>query len=72
MIGSLISLGALAVVGEFGVTEIQLSLVTLPGVLFGFWISTRIAAILDKGYIRHAILALSAVASIVAIFKQFM
>ncbi len=70
VVGVVISLAGLAVVGRFGATEVRLSGELLPGVLAGFLISRRTARLLDRGYARPAILALSAVAGLIAIADQ--
>ena len=67
MIGTVISIVALAAVGRFGMGELGASFVLAPGVLLGFAVSGRIAARLDRGNVRGAVLTVSAAAGILAI-----
>lgn len=70
VVGVALSLTALAVVGRFGPAEIRLALTLLPGILLGYGISHRVARVLDRGYVRPAILVLSAAASLGVVVKQ--
>jgi hypothetical protein len=63
-VGLVISLGALALVGRFGRSEILSSILLFPAVLVGFLLSARVAAVLDRGHTRKAILAASALAGL--------
>jgi uncharacterized membrane protein YfcA len=62
LVGLVISLSALSLVGRFGRAEIVSSLTLFPAVAVGFLLSARIAAVLDRGHTRKAILAISALA----------
>jgi uncharacterized membrane protein YfcA len=64
-IGTTISVAALWWIGRFGVLELTLGLLLLPGVLLGFLLSQHTARRLDKAHIRPAVLALSALSAIV-------
>jgi uncharacterized membrane protein YfcA len=64
LVGIAISLAGLALVGRFGRAEILSSLILFPGVVVGFLVSTRVAAILDRGHTRTAILVSSALAGV--------
>ena len=64
LVGLVISLGALALVGRFGRSEILSSILLFPAVLVGFLLSARVAAVLDRGHTRKAILAASALAGL--------
>lgn len=63
-IGTVISLTGLFLVGRFRINELQMGLVLLPGTLIGFMLSGRVAAFLDRGYTRIAILMLATSAAI--------
>jgi hypothetical protein len=63
-VGIAISLAALALVGRFGRAEILSSLLLSPGVVVGFLVSNRVAAVLDRGHTRSVILASSALAGV--------
>jgi uncharacterized membrane protein YfcA len=69
LVGLVISLGALALVGRFGWSEIVSSISLFPAVLLGFLLSGRIAAILDRGYTRTAIFAASGLAGLAVILE---
>jgi uncharacterized membrane protein YfcA len=68
-IGTVISIGALIVVGQFGRFEVLAALAMLPGMLAGYWISRRTVGLLDRGYTRTAVLAISAASSIAVILR---
>jgi len=70
VVGVVISLTGLAAVGRFGMAEVRLTGGLLPGVLIGFLVSRRTARLLDRGYTRPTILALSALAGLIAIVDQ--
>ena len=63
IVGTIVSLGALALVGRFGAQELRLSLFLIPGTVLGFILSRRAAAYLDTGHTRTAVLAVSALAA---------
>ena len=67
---STITLFTLIPAGKLGPAELQLSLILLPGVVLGFLLSKPLAARLDKGYTRTAILGVSALAGIILIIQQ--
>ena len=71
LVGTVISLAALALVGRFGRAELQFTLALLPGALFGFVVSRRIASRLDRGYTRSAVLTIAAVAGLVVVVRYF-
>lgn len=68
-VGALFSLVVLAVAGEFGWDELRTSLVLLPAVVVGFVISRWTATVLDRGFIRPAILGLCAASAIAALVR---
>ena len=72
LVGSFISLVALTLVGRFGRDELRLTLALLPGAAFGLVVSRRLAARLDRGHTRRAVLAVAAVAGLVVIVRYFM
>jgi len=67
--GAIISVLALAGAGYFGLLELKLSIIIIPGVLAGFVLSKYTARILDKGFIRPAILAFSLLSGLLLIIK---
>jgi uncharacterized membrane protein YfcA len=70
VLGASVSLLALIVIGRFGLPELWLSLLLLPGILIGFWASGHGARMLDRGYTRTVVLALSSAAAIMVILRQ--
>lgn len=69
LVGSFLSIGALAVAGSFGRAEVGLSLIAAPGVAAGFLASSFGARFLDAGRTRPAVLAVSAVAALSVLAK---
>jgi uncharacterized membrane protein YfcA len=70
VVGGVMSLCALAIVGDFGRTEALASLVLLVPGAVGFVLSRRLAAFLDTGGTRTAVLTLSVVGALVVIVKE--
>lgn len=70
VVGSSISLVALALVGRFGAAELRASAALLPGIGLGFVLSRRAALALDRGHTRRAVLALSAAAGVAVVVRQ--
>jgi hypothetical protein len=68
-VGALFSIIVLSVVGRFGLREVGISLVLLPAVVVGFVVSRWTARILDRGYVRPAILGLCAASAIAALVR---
>lgn len=71
VLGACLSLVLLAVVGRFGVDQVQRAGILLPGLLIGFAASRRTAPYLDSGYTRPAVLLLSS-ASAGAVFVRYL
>lgn len=67
LIGTFLSIGALAAAGEFALDEIRLSLLCVPGILVGYLASAAGARRLDAGHTRPAVLAVSAVAAVLVL-----
>jgi uncharacterized membrane protein YfcA len=68
--GTIISLTALTVVGNFGLKEIKATGVLMPGVCLGFLLSNRSTKIFDRGLTRTAVLITSAISGIVVILRS--
>jgi hypothetical protein len=68
--GALMSLAALAVVGRFGVTEARLGAALVPGIVLGFAASSRLKALVDRGYTRPAVLSVAFATGLGVIFRQ--
>ena len=69
-IGTIVSLVALRLIGRFGAEEISLALVMLPGVLIGFFVSSRTTAFVDRGYTRYAVLTVAGVTGVMVVLRQ--
>jgi uncharacterized protein len=72
IIGTVVSLIALAAVGRFTREEVWLSFFLIPGTVLGYLLSHRAAAFLDAGYTRTAVLAVSALAALTVIATVLM
>ena len=71
VVGTVISMAGLVVAGHFGSAELRLTPVLLPGALVGYLLSGRLARVLDRGWMRPAILAISVAAGCVVVVKHF-
>jgi hypothetical protein len=71
LVGTIFSLAALVLVGRFGRDELRFTLALLPGMLFGFLVSRRIASRLDRGYTRPAVLTVASIAGIIVVTRYF-
>jgi hypothetical protein len=70
--GTIISIASLAFIGSFGLREIQAALLLFPGNIIGFFLSNRTARILDRGFIRPAVLAASSLSGIIVILRNIL
>ena len=70
-IGSLMSLAALALAGEVGMRQLQLTLLILPGVGLGVVTSRRVKDHLRPDVVRPAVLAICTVASVALLVETF-
>jgi len=70
VVGTIISLTALAISGRFGWGEIQMAGVLIPGIIVGFFISNYTARFLDKGMIRPAVLIIATLAGVGVILRS--
>lgn len=71
LFGTILSIISLIIIGRFGLKELFLTLILLPGILLGFFLSKKTAAYLDKGHIRSAVLIASAFSGLLIIILQF-
>ncbi len=73
VVGAIMSLVALAAVGRFGMTELRLGALLLPGVIVGFVLSSRAAPIADRASAtRVLVLTVSAAAGVAVIVRQLL
>jgi uncharacterized membrane protein YfcA len=71
VIGIILALVSLIVIGRFGYVELLVALLMMPGILIGYYISSRTKKYLDRGYIRIAVLSVSALAAMVLVIRYF-
>ncbi|MEX1058504.1 MAG: sulfite exporter TauE/SafE family protein, partial [Natronospirillum sp.] len=69
MFGAAASLIALAVVGRFGGVELGMSLLLLPPLLIGFWLSRFLLGMVDRGRARNLVLAVTAFAAVILLVR---
>ena len=72
VIGVVISLAGLGIAGRFGVEQLKLSLVLIPGALVGFFLSGRVSRFLDRGWMRPTILAVSFAAGAFVVLRDLL
>lgn len=70
-IGSLMSVGALALAGEVGVRQLQLAALILPGVGIGVVTARRVKHLLRPEVVRPAVLVICTAASIALVVETF-
>ncbi|MFQ5793001.1 MAG: TSUP family transporter, partial [Acidobacteriota bacterium] len=70
VVGATFSLVALVAVGRFGWGELVAAVSLLPGILLGFAVSSHTARLVDRGYTRKAVLAVSALAGLSVILRE--
>ena len=70
VIGGLVSAVALAVVGRLGLDELWLALLLQPPVIVGFLSSRRLAAHLDAGRTKAAVLSVSVLGALAVIASE--
>ena len=69
-ISSIVMLVLLHLAGRFGMNELRLGLVLIPGVIAGYLLAGSLARYLDRGYSRLAVLVLSTLSAFVLILKS--
>jgi uncharacterized membrane protein YfcA len=70
IVGGLISLATLVVIGRFGQDELRLSVTLLPGILFGYLVSSRLLPLLKSRNTRAAVLVVAAASGAMVIVRQ--
>lgn len=69
ILGTILSLLFLGVAGRFTLNDLKLFSYMVPGIVAGFYLSKYAIGIVDKGYIRKAVLGVSFLAAIMVIGK---
>ena len=67
---SIVMLALLHLAGRFGMNELRLGLVLIPGVVAGYMLAGLLARFLDRGYSRMAVLVISTLSALVLIIKS--
>jgi hypothetical protein len=70
--GVVMSIGALAAVGRFGMVEARLGGLLLPGTVLGYWLSHHTAGRLAERHVRPALLLVSAGAALAVILRELL
>ncbi len=68
-IGSLVAIIPLMILGQVHLADLGRAAVLIPGGLVGFVLSKHVARRLDHGYIRHAVLAISATSAVIVLIR---
>lgn len=69
VLGSIVSLVALAIAGEAKTDDVFIALSLVPGLAVGLWLADRLRARLDAGWLRPAVLVFATIAAVGAIAK---
>jgi uncharacterized membrane protein YfcA len=72
LVASFFSLAALVASDYLGLRELQLFVVTFPGVLIGFWLSGKLVNRMPFDGLRPVILSIAAVAGVAALVRGIM
>ena len=67
---SILMLGMLHLAGRFSMPELVSGLVLMPGFILGFLFSSRLAAFVDRGYARPAVLVFATVSAVLLIARS--
>jgi uncharacterized membrane protein YfcA len=71
IVGTIIAILSLIFINKFGLIELKVAALLIPGIFVGYYFSYYSSKILDKGYIRTTILIVSALTSTILIIKYF-
>lgn len=70
VVATIFTLATLVSIEKLGLREVNLSLFLMPGILVGFWLSTRIVNWVDRGFTRSAVLTIAALSAITILISQ--
>lgn len=70
LIGVSLSLVGLHLIGRFGRSEILIALTLIPGIIIGFVLSRRFVHVLDRGYVRRAVLVVSGASALTILLRS--
>jgi len=69
VVAAAISIAVLALAGRFGRHDVLAGVALLPGVVLGYSLSHRAARWVDRGFTRHAVLLVSALAALALVIR---
>ena len=69
VVAAAISIAVLALAGRFGLHDLVAGVALLPGVVLGYSFSHRAARWVDRGFTRHAVLLVSALAALALVVR---
>ena len=69
VVAAAISIAVLALAGRFGLHDLVAGVALLPGVVLGYSFSHRAARWVDRGFTRHAVLLVSALAALALVIR---
>jgi uncharacterized membrane protein YfcA len=72
IVGTIFALISLSTIGRFGLQEVMLALILIPGILIGYLLSSRITSIVDKGYTRPLVLTIATLSAIFILVSQLL
>lgn len=67
--GLVLALAGLALVGRVHLWHLVLALELLPGMLLGLWLSVRLAGVLERGWLRPAVLTFAGISGVVIVVR---
>jgi len=70
-VGSVVSIVPLLLFGQVHWADLGRAAVLIPGGLVGFVLSKHLARRLDHGYVRHAVLAVSAISAVIVLVRSW-
>jgi uncharacterized protein len=68
--GAVVSIAVLAWAGRFGWRDLQLSVVFLPPLVLGFWLSTALAGRIEPRTVRALVLGISALSALILLVQS--
>lgn len=71
VVGGIISIGALFVVGSFGLSDLLLAATMLPFAFLGFLLSGWGRRLVDRGHVKAIVLIVSAASALVLLLRAF-
>lgn len=72
VVGVVLSVAGLAAIGRFGLLELKLAGMMVPAVVAGYWLSAHTAPVMDRGFIRPAVLVVSGASAAIVILRQIL